>query len=181
MNETMASSTTLRVLHSTEAIRARVRELGLEIGRDYPSHNPLFVGVLKGACMFLSDLARATPVDVEVDFLSIASYGSARASGGTVRLLADLHTPVTGRHVVLCEGVIDSGRSVQFLIDLLRARRPASLRVAALLDKRPCREVDVPVDYAGWTAGAEFLVGYGLDAAERYRNLPYVGVLEETA
>jgi len=173
------SATAVRVLHSADQIGVRVRELGLQIARDYEGLQPLFVGVLKGACMFQCDLARATPLDVELDFLSISSYGRDKTSSGHVRLLSDLRTNVTGRHVLLCEGVVDSGRSLQFLIELLRARRPGSLKVATLMDKRPCREVEVPLDYVGWTVGADFLVGYGLDTAERYRNLPFVGVLEE--
>ena len=169
----------IRVLHPADEIAARVRSMGREIQRVYPEGTPLLIGVLKGAVMFHCDLARAMEIDVELDFLSISSYGREKSSGGQVRLLNDLRTDISGRHVLLCEGVVDSGRSVAFLLDLLRARHPASLRVATLLDKRPCREIDVPLDFVGWTAGAEFLVGYGLDAAERYRNLPYVGVLEE--
>ena len=174
-----AERTHVRVLRSAEEIAVRVRAMAREIQRFYPGEAPLLVGVLKGACMFQCDLARSMEVDVELDFLSISSYGREKASGGQVMLLNDMRTDVTGRHVLLCEGVVDSGRSVAFLLDLLRARHPASLRVATLLDKHPCREIDVPLDFVGWTVGAEFLVGYGLDAAERYRNLPYVGVLEE--
>ena len=169
----------VRVLYTAEQIQARVREMGRAIAGDFDGRQPLLVGVLKGACMFQCDLARATAIDVELEFLSISSYGREKTSGGHVRLLADLRADIAGRHVLLCEGVVDSGRSLAFLLDLLRARRPSSLKVAALLDKRPCREIDVPLDYVGWTVGADFLVGYGLDAAERYRNLPYVGVLEE--
>ena len=169
----------VRVLRSADEIAARVRAMGGEIALAYAGETPLFVGVLKGACMFQCDLARATEIPVELDFLSISSYGREKTSGGQVRLLNDLRTDITGRHILLCEGVVDSGRSVAFLLDLLRSRQPASLRVATLLDKRPCREIDVPLDFVGWTVGAEFLVGYGLDAAERFRNLPYVGELEE--
>lgn len=174
-----ASGSRVRVLYSPEQIRDRVRELGLMIARDYQGSNPVLVGVLKGACAFHADLARATPIELEVDFLSVSSYGAGKVSSGQAQLLADLRGEIAGRHVVLCEAVVDSGRSVSMLLDLLGTRRPASLGVATLLDKRPCREVEVPLSYIGWTAGAEFLVGYGLDAAERYRNLPYVGVLEE--
>ena len=170
---------TVRLLFTAGQIAARVRELGLEIARDYPGKRPLFVGVLKGACAFQCDLARATPLEVELDFLSVTSYGPATVSSGTARLLHDLRGPIVGRDVVLCEGVVDSGLTVSFILELLRARGPASLRVATLLDKVPCRKVPVPVDYAGWKIGSEFVVGYGLDANERFRNLPYVGVLEE--
>jgi hypoxanthine phosphoribosyltransferase len=170
---------TMRVLFTEDQIAARVREMGLEIARNLETRRPLYVGVLKGACMFQCDLARATPVDVELDFLAVSSYGHGTTSSGSVRLVMDLREDIAGRHVVLCEGVVDSGLSVSFILDLLRSRGPASIQVATLLDKVPCRKVQVPVDYAGWKIGAEFVVGYGMDAAERYRNLPYVGVLEE--
>lgn len=169
----------IRVLFTADQIAKRVREMGLELARDYGDRRPLFVGVLKGACMFQCDLARATPFDVELDFLAVSSYGAGTTTTGTVKLIMDLRTDITGRHVVLCEGVVDSGTSVSFILDLLRSRGAASIRVATLLDKIPCRRIQVPVDYAGWKIGSEFVIGYGMDAAERYRNLPYVGVLEE--
>ena len=166
----------MRVMFSAEQIARRVREIGLELARDYQDKRPLFVGVLKGACMFQCDLARATPIDLELDFLSVSSYGRATSRAGNVHLVMDLREDVAGRHVVLCEGVVDSGLSVSFILDLLKRRRPASLKVATLLDKVPCRRFPVPVDYVGWTIGGEFVIGYGMDAAERLRNLPYVGV-----
>lgn len=169
----------LRVLFSAEQIAARVREMGLELARDYDGTRPLFVAVLKGACMFQCDLARATPIDLELDFLAVASYGHGTTSSGTVQLIMDLRTDIRGRHVVLCEGVVDSGLSVSFILDLLKSRGAASIKVATLLNKEPCRKIPVPVDYAGWKIGSEFVIGYGMDAGERYRNLPFVGVLEE--
>jgi hypoxanthine phosphoribosyltransferase len=171
----------IRVLFSAEQIEARVREMGLKIARDLSpqTRRPVFVGVLKGACLFLGDLARATPLDVEFDFVTLCSYGSGTTSSGNVRLESDLRNDIAGRHVVVCEGVVDSGRSLTFLIDLLKQRNPASIKIATLLDKVPCRKVPVPVDYAGWAIGDEFVIGYGMDFAEKYRNLPYVGVLEE--
>jgi hypoxanthine phosphoribosyltransferase len=180
MSETQAlrAAGRIRVLYSAAQIAERVRQLGLEVARR-SIERPLFVGVLKGACMFLCDLARATPLDVEVDFITVSSYGAGKSSSGTVQLLGDLQTPVEGRHVVLCEGVVDSGRSVSFLLDVLKSRGAASIQVATLLDKAPCRKIAVPVDHVGWTIGDEFVVGYGMDAAEHYRNLPFVGVLEE--
>jgi hypoxanthine phosphoribosyltransferase len=117
-------------------------------------------------------------MDVELDFQSVSSYGTSTTSSGNVRLLADLRANISGRHVILCEGVVDSGLSMSFILDLLRLREPASLKVAALLDKRPCRKIEVPVDYVGWTIGSEFVIGYGMDVAEQYRNLPFVGVIE---
>jgi hypoxanthine phosphoribosyltransferase len=169
----------VRVMFTADQIAARVRELGLELARDYEDDRPLFVGVLKGACMFQCDLARATPVDLDLDFISVSSYGAGRHSSGNVRMLMDLREDIADRHVVLCEGVVDSGLSVSFILEVMKRRRPASLKVATLLDKVPCRKIPVPVDYAGWRIGSEFVVGYGMDDNEKYRNLPYVGVLEE--
>lgn len=171
---------TVRVLYTAQQIGARVREMGLEIARDLPGTRPLFVGVLKGACMFQCDLARATPLEGELDFLSVSSYGQGTTSSGTVHVINDLRGDVAGRHVVLCEGVVDSGLTLSNVLEMLRGRGAASLRVATLLDKAPCRKVQVPLNYVGWRIGADFVVGYGLDVNERYRNLPYVGVLEES-
>ena len=117
--------------------------------------------------------------DVELDFLAVSSYGASTTTSGTVKLIMDLRADITGRHVVLCEGVVDSGTSVSFILDHLKSRGAASIKVATLLDKVPCRKIQVPVDFAGWKIGSEFVVGYGMDAAELYRNLPYVGVLQE--
>ena len=169
----------MRVMFTAEQIARRVRELGLELARDYQDKRPIFVGVLKGACMFQCDLARATPIDLDLDFISVSSYGAGKESSGNVRLLMDMREDIADRHVLLCEGVVDSGLSVSFILDVMKRRRPASLKVAALLDKVPCRRNPVPVDYAGWRIGSEFVVGYGMDDVERCRNLPYVGVLEE--
>jgi len=176
---TTQADPTLRVLFTREQIQQRVREMGLELARDYDGKRPLYVGVLKGACMFQCDLARATPIDLDLDFVSVSSYGAGKTSSGNVRMLMDLREDVADRHVVLCEGVVDSGLSMSFIIEVMRRRRPASLRVATLLDKVPCRKIQVPVDYSGWKIADEFVVGYGMDDVERYRNLPYVGVLEE--
>ena len=175
-----ATEPAIRVLYSREQIAERVREMGLQIARDLGGQTPVYVGVLKGACMFQCDLARATPLDVTLDFLSVSSYGSGTTSSGSVRMISDLRGEVAGRHVILCEGVVDSGLTLSFILDHLRSRGAASVKVATLLDKVPCRKIQVPVDYAGWRIGAEFVVGYGMDAAERFRNLPYVGVLEES-
>jgi len=169
----------MRIMFTAEQIARRVRELGLELARDYQDKRPIFVGVLKGACMFQCDLARATPIDLDLDFVSVSSYGAGKESSGNVRLLMDMREDIANRHVLLCEGVVDSGLSVSFILDVMKRRRPASLKVATLLDKVPCRRNPVPVDYAGWRIGSEFVVGYGMDDVERCRNLPYVGVLEE--
>jgi len=126
--------------------------------------------------VFLSDLIRRMDIDLEIDFLSLSSYGNATTSSGKVHLVHDLRADVSGRHVVLVEGVVDTGHSVRFLLDLLGARQTASLKVCTLLDKVPCRRVPVPVDYVGFPIGDEFVIGYGMDAAESLRQLPYVGV-----
>lgn len=172
---------TVRVLLPAERIQARVRELGLQIARDYQERRPVLVGVLKGAVVFLSDLVRAAPIDLEIDFVSLSSYGASTRPDGPVRLVHDLRGPIAGRDVILVEGVADTGHSISFILDTLRARQPSSLKVCALLDKVPCRRVPVTVDYCGFTIGDAFVVGYGLDVAERYRNLPYVGVVESGA
>jgi hypoxanthine phosphoribosyltransferase len=169
----------VRVLYSAAQIAARVREMGLDIARQLNGTRPLFVGVLKGAVMFQADLARATPIDLDLEFLTLASYGQNLSSSGTPQLITDIQSPIAGRNVVLCEGVVDSGQSVSFLLDTLRSRGAARIQVATLLDKVPCRKIPVPLDHVGWRIGEEFVVGYGLDAAERYRNLPFVGALEE--
>ncbi len=176
---TVQSEPNIRVLFSAEQIQTRVREMGLQLAKDLDGKKPLYVGVLKGACMFQMDIARATPIDLEMDFLAVSSYGSGTVSSGNVQLVMDLRTDIRDRHVVLCEGVVDSGRSVKFILDLLESRGAASIKVAALLDKAPCRKIPVPVDYIGWTIRDEFVIGYGMDFDERYRNLPYVGVVEE--
>ncbi|HTR97286.1 MAG TPA: hypoxanthine phosphoribosyltransferase [Candidatus Acidoferrales bacterium] len=176
---TVQADPSVRVLFTPEQIAQRVREMGVELGRDYEGKRPLFVAVLKGACMFQCDLARATPIDLELDFLAVSSYGAGTTSTGRVQLIMDLRSDIRGRHVVLCEGVVDSGTSVSFILDLLKSRGAASIKVATLLDKEPCRKITVPVDYKGWTIGSEFVIGYGMDVGERYRNLPFVGVLEE--
>jgi hypoxanthine phosphoribosyltransferase len=162
-----------------ESLRARVAELGEEISTDYAGRDPLLVGVLKGAVFFMADLMRQLTVPCEVDFMAISSYGAASDSSGVVRILKDLDTPIENRHVLVVEDIIDSGLTLSYLMRNLKARRPATLEVCALLTKPERREIDVPVRYVGFEIPNRFVVGYGLDFAERYRNLPYVGVLQE--
>jgi hypoxanthine phosphoribosyltransferase len=168
----------IRTLVAREEIQRRVAELGAELSRDYAGRRPVFIGVLKGAAIFLADLVRAVDIDVEMDYLSLSSYGMGTTSRGKVHLVHDLRDNIEGRDVLLVEGVVDTGRSVRFLLDLLAERRPKSLKVCALLDKVPCRKVPVPIDYCGFRIGDEFVIGYGLDAAETYRQLPFVAVVE---
>jgi hypoxanthine phosphoribosyltransferase len=168
----------IRVLIDEAAIAERVRELGAQLCRDYAGRRPILIAVLKGGSVFLSDLIRTMDIDLEIDFIGLTSYGMEQTSSGKVRLVHDLRDDVHGRDVILVEGVVDTGYSLRFLIDLLQERKPRSLKVCALLDKVPCRKVPVPVDYVGFPIGEEFIIGYGMDAAETYRQLPYVGVVE---
>jgi len=164
------------VLISADAIRARVAELAAEIQRDHPD-GVHFVAVLKGAFMFLSDLARAVGGDVSLDFMAVSSYAKGTTSSGEVRVLKDLDTPLDGRHVLIVEDIVDTGLTLSYLQDTLRARGPKTLRTACLLSKPSRRKTDVKVEYVGFTIDDHFVVGYGLDYAEQFRNLPYIGVI----
>ena len=164
-----------------EALRERVAELGAEISADYVGRDLLLVGVLKGAVFFMADLMRAIDVHCEVDFMAISSYGASTDSSGVVRILKDLDTAIEGRNVLVVEDIIDSGLTLSYLKRTLGARQPTSLEVCALLTKPERREVDVPVRYIGFEIPNRFVVGYGLDFAERYRNLRYVGILADDA
>jgi len=166
-------------LVSEEDLQRRVRELGEEISRDYTGKDLFLVGVLKGAVFFLSDLMRALDVPCEVDFMAVASYGSSTDSSGVVRILKDLDATIEGKDVLIVEDIIDSGLTLSYLLRTLRAREPRSLEVCALLTKPERREVDLPIRYTGFEIPNKFVIGYGLDHAERYRNLPYVAVLQE--
>ena len=169
-----------KVLITEQELQARVRELGQAINAMYTDEDlPLLVCVLKGAFMFLADLTRHLEVGHEVDFMEVSSYGAATESSGVVRILLDLERSIEGRHVLIVEDIIDSGRTLDYITRNLRTRRPASLRVCTLLSKPSRREVDVPVDLVGFEVPDEFVVGYGLDFAEMYRNLPFIGVLKE--
>jgi hypoxanthine phosphoribosyltransferase len=179
VSQTELERAVAEILVDEESLRARVAELGEEISTDYAGRDPLLVGVLKGAVFFMADLMRQLTVPCEVDFMAISSYGAASDSSGVVRILKDLDTPIENRHVLVVEDIIDSGLTLSYLMRNLKARRPATLEVCALLTKPERREIDVPVRYVGFEIPNRFVVGYGLDFAERYRNLPYVGVLQE--
>ncbi|MGN6189949.1 MAG: hypoxanthine phosphoribosyltransferase [Conexibacter sp.] len=167
------------ILVQPDDLQHRVRELGAEITRDYAGREPLLVCVLKGAVFFLSDLMRAIELPCEVDFMAVASYGSATQSSGVVRILKDLDAVIAGRDVIIVEDIVDSGLTLQYLLRNLKARDPASLAVCALLTKPERLEVDLSPRYVGFEIPNRFAVGYGLDHAERYRNLPYVAALRE--
>jgi hypoxanthine phosphoribosyltransferase len=166
------------VLVSADDVQRRVAELGEEISRDYAGRSLLLIGVLKGAVFFLSDLMRFIDIPVEVDFMAVASYGSATDSSGVVRILKDLDAAIEDRDVLIVEDIVDSGLTLQYLMRNLGSRNPRTLEVCALLTKPERRKVDLPTRYVGFEIPNRFVVGYGLDYAERHRNLPFVAVLE---
>ena len=169
------------VIISEEQIDERVRELGAEISRDYAGETVLLVAVLRGAAIFLADLSRAITVPVELDFMAVSSYGSSTKSSGVVRILKDLDEQIEGRHVIVVEDILDTGLTLKYLLKNLASRKPASLEVVTLLNKEGKQRVPISCKYSGFSVPDEFVVGYGLDFAERYRNLPYVGVLKPSA
>ena len=168
-----------RIVLSQEEIAQGVDELASAIAKDYAGEEVLLIGVLKGSFIFLADLMRALTIDVEVDFLAVSSYGGGTSSSGTVRILKDLDKNIQDRHVLVVEDIVDSGLTINYLIRMLKERRPASLKLCSLLDKPASRKMPVEMDYIGFTVPAEFLVGYGLDYQEKYRQLPYIGILED--
>jgi hypoxanthine phosphoribosyltransferase len=170
----------LVTLFSAEQIGARVRELGAEIARDYAGRNLVLVCVLKGSFVFASDLARSIDMPLRVDFLGVRSYGEGTESSGVVQITQDLSRPIEHEDVLLVEDIVDTGLTVAHLKDLLHTRAPASVKVCALLHKPARARVAVAIDYLGFTIEDKFVVGYGLDIGERYRNLPYIGILEAT-
>ena len=169
------------ILVQPDQLKERVRALGRQVSEDYAGRDLLLVGVLKGAMFFLSDLMRSITERCEVDFMAVASYGSATDSSGVVRILKDLDTPIAGRDVLIVEDIVDSGLTLQYLLRNLGARDPASLEVCALLTKPERRKADVPIRYTGFEIPNRFAIGYGLDYRERWRNLPYVAALSAEA
>jgi hypoxanthine phosphoribosyltransferase len=167
-----------RIVVSEEQLQNRIRELGKEIAADYEGRPPLLVGVLKGAFVFMADLARAIDLEVEFDFMAVASYGAATKSSGVVRIVKDLDADLTNRHVLVVEDIVDSGLTLGYLKRNLRARHPATLEVCALLVKDGLQRVDLDLKYVGFTIPPDFVVGYGLDTREKYRNLPYIAVMD---
>jgi hypoxanthine phosphoribosyltransferase len=167
-----------RVLISEEALQARIQEMADRISSDYAGQNPLLICVLKGGYVFLADLTRALTIPHGVDFMAVSSYGNATESSGVVRILKDLDSDITGRHMIIVEDIIDTGNTLTYLLDNLRVRGPASLRICTLLSKPSRREVELDIDYVGFEIPNEFVIGYGLDFAENYRNLRFIGVLK---
>lgn len=177
------SNPNLETLFSEQEISSRIKELGVEIAREYAGLNPLLIGVLKGACFFLSDLLRAIDIPLNIEFMAISSYGSSTRTSGEVRILKDLDVPIENRHIIVVEDIVDTGLTLSYLLANLKSRGAASVKLVALLDKFERREREVEIDYLGFKIPDAFVVGYGLDFAERYRNLPFIAVLKnpETA
>jgi hypoxanthine phosphoribosyltransferase len=168
-----------QVIVTEEGLQQRIADLGAEITKDYTGRPPLLVGVLKGAFMFMSDLARAIDLPIEFDFMAVSSYGSATKTSGVVRIVKDLDLDLSGRHVLVVEDIVDSGLTLSYLRRNLLARNPASLEVCALLVREGLQRTDPDLAYVGFRIPPEFVVGYGLDVAEKYRNLPYIAVYQE--
>ena len=171
-------SETIRVLISEEEIEERVQALGKQISEDYAGKQVHLICILKGGAFFMCELAKRITVPVSMDFMSVGSYGDGTASSGVVRIAKDLDEAIEGKDVLIVEDIIDSGRTLYYLIDVLKHRKPNSVRLCTLLDKPDSRVKDVKVDYVGFAIPDEFVVGYGLDYAQKYRNLPYIGVVE---
>ena len=167
-----------RILISSEEIQKRIRQLGNEISNDYKDSTPIFVCILKGAYPFLADLTRCVSVDHEVDFMAVSSYDGGTQSTGIVKIEKDLKANITDRDIILVEDIIDTGLTIAHLVELLQTRNPRSIRIAALLDKTPARVTDVPLHYRGFEIPNEFVIGFGLDYDEKYRNLPFVGIMK---
>lgn len=167
-----------QILITKEQILEKSTELGKQLTEDYKDKNPLVIGILKGAIPFMADIVRSIDTYLEMDFMDVSSYGNATVSSGEVKIVKDLDTNVEGRDILIVEDIIDSGRTLAYLVDLFKYRKAASVKIVTLLDKPEGRVVDIKADYVGFDVPNEFVVGYGLDYAEAYRNLPYVGVLK---
>ena len=166
------------ILFTEEQVKARVRELGEQISRDYEGKNPVFVGILKGSFIFMADLVRTVTIDCTVDFMAVSSYGNSTSTTGAVKINKDLSEDIEGKHVILVEDILDSGITLNYLSKYLKNRNPASLAIVTLMDKPARRIAPVQPDYCGFEVPDEFLLGYGLDYAERFRNVPFIGILK---
>lgn len=169
-----------KILVSQEEIKQKVKEIAATLDRDYKGKRPLLVAILKGSFMFFADLVREMTIDMEVDFISVSSYGLSSRSSGEVKLIKDLDKSIEGKHVIIVEDIVDSGYTLSYLKRMLNSRRPASVKICTLLDKFERREVDIQADYKAFDIGDGFVIGYGIDYAENYRNLPYVGILKRS-
>lgn len=177
MNDTMQKDV-LRVLLTEEQLHTRVAELGAQISEDYQDSNLMLVSVLKGSVVFMADLMRQIHVPAEIDFMVVSSYGSGVKSSGVVKIVKDLDVPLTNKDLLIVEDILDSGMTLSYIKELLQGRSPRSIRIITLLDKPERRKVDLQADYVGFAVPDEFVIGYGLDYDEKYRNLPYIGILK---
>jgi hypoxanthine phosphoribosyltransferase len=172
---------TKNVMISEEEIKVKIKELGAQISKDYQGKDLLMICVLKGAVVFMADLIREVKIPVDIDFMAVSSYGSSTSSSGVVRILKDLNESIENKHIIIVEDIVDTGLTLKYLVENLKSRGPASIKICTFLDKPERRKADITPDYCGYSIPDEFVVGYGLDFAEKYRNLPYVAVLDPEA
>ncbi len=168
----------IKVMYSEEEVTSRIKEIADQINRDYEGKEVHLIGILRGGSFFMCELAKRITVPVTIDFMSASSYGMETTSSGVVKIVKDLEEPIIGRNVIVVEDIIDTGRTLSYLLEMLKERKPESLRLCTLLDKPDRRVVPVHIDYNGYSIPDEFVVGYGLDYAQKYRNLPYIGIVE---
>jgi hypoxanthine phosphoribosyltransferase len=180
VTESEFNNPALDILIPTDKLQARIREMGAEIARDYAGRRPQLICVLKGAMIFMSDLMRAIDLELNIDFIAVSSYGKDTRSTGEVKIVKDLDEPLEGREIILVEDILDTGLTLSYLVNNFRSRGATSIKIAALLNKPDRRKVDVEVAYKGFDIPDEFVVGYGLDYAERYRNLPFIAVVKQS-
>ncbi len=168
-----------RILIDEETLKKRVKELGEQISQDYKDKIPIMICILKGGVLFLTDLIKNISIPVELDFMALSSYGDTTKSSGVVKIKKDIDADISDRHVIIVEDIVDSGLTLQYMNDYFQQHKPASTKICALLDKPKAHKTDIHIDYLGFEVGNEFVVGYGLDYAQKYRNLPYIGILKE--
>lgn len=168
-----------KIIISEEDIKVKIKELGEKIATDFAGKCPIIIGILKGGIIFMADLVRAVNIPLEIEFLSVSSYGASTQSSGVVKIRKDIDADIQDRHVIIVEDIVDTGLTLQYIYDYLYKHKPKSLHICSLLDKPEAHKTDLKIDYVGFEVGNEFVVGYGLDYAEKYRNLPYIGILKK--
>ena len=168
-----------KILKTETEIQEKIKQLGKQISKDYEGKNPIMICILKGGIVFLSDLMRSISIKVELDFMSLSSYGNSTKSSGVVRIKKDIDADILDRDVIIVEDIVDSGLTLKYLDEYFMQHNPASVKICTLLDKPKAHKIDINIDYVGFEVGNEFVVGYGLDYAQRYRNLPYIGILKK--
>lgn len=168
-----------KIVMTAEVLKKRVNEMGAEISKNYVGKNPVIICILKGSAIFTADLVRAIDIPVELDFMALSSYGSSTVSSGVVRIKKDIDADVTGRDIIIVEDIVDSGLTLKYINEYFQQHNPASIAICALLDKPKAHQTDLKIDYVGFEVGNDFVVGYGLDFNQKYRNLPYIGILKE--